>query len=58
MPPYILTTPREIRESLGNPFGGDDLWIAAHALSLGCVLVMHNTKELSRIEGLVVEDWV
>ena len=29
-----------------------------HALSLGCLLVTHNTKEFSCIEGLVVEDWI
>lgn len=45
-------------KSLGTPIGNNDLWIAAHALSLGCVLVTHNTKELSRVEGLTVEDWV
>ena len=44
--------------SLGTPIGGSDLWIASHALSLSCVLVTHKTKEFSRIEGLVVEDWV
>lgn len=45
-------------KSLGTPIGNNDLWIAAHALSLNCVLVTHNTKELSRIEGLAIEDWV
>ena len=43
---------------LGTPIGNNDLWIAAHALSLKCVLVTHNTKEFSRIEGLTIEDWV
>ena len=42
----------------GTPIGGNDLWIAAHALSLDCVLVTHNTKEFNRVEGLTVEDWV
>ena len=45
-------------KSLGTPIGNNDLWIAAHALSLNCVLVTHNTKEFSRIEGLTIEDWV
>lgn len=45
-------------KSLGTPIGGNDLWIAAHALSLDCVLVTHNTKEFSRIQGLTIEDWV
>jgi hypothetical protein len=29
-----------------------------HALSLGAVLVTHNTRELGRISGLAVEDWL
>ena len=45
-------------KSLGTPIGNNDLWIAAHALSLNCVLVTHNTKEFNRIEGLKIEDWV
>ena len=45
-------------KNLGIPIGNNDLWIAAHALSLNCVLVTHNTKEFSRIEGLTIEDWV
>ena len=45
-------------KSLGTPIGNNDLWIAAHALSLDCILVTHNTKEFSRIEGLSLEDWV
>lgn len=43
---------------LGTPIGNNDLWIAAHALSLNCVLVTHNTKEFNRVEGLMIEDWV
>ena len=45
-------------KGLGTPIGGNDLWIAAHALSLGCVLVTHNQKEFKRVEGLTIEDWV
>ena len=43
---------------LGTPIGNNDLWIAAHALSLDCTLVTHNTKEFNRIEGLRIEYWV
>lgn len=34
-----------------------DTMIAAHARSLGCVLVTNNTREFSRVEGLIIEDW-
>jgi tRNA(fMet)-specific endonuclease VapC len=42
---------------LGLPIGPYDLLIAATALANGLVMVTHNTREFSRIEGLVVEDW-
>ena len=40
-----------------TPIGGNDLWIAAHALTLGATLVSHNVREFARIEGLALEDW-
>lgn len=42
----------------GTPIGGNDLWIAAHALALDATLVTHNQREFSRISGLRMEDWV
>ena len=45
-------------EASGQPLGGNDLLIAAHALALGLTLVTHNTREFSRIVGLQVEDWL
>ena len=45
-------------EASGQPIGGNDLLIAAHALALGLTLVTHNTREFSRIVGLQVEDWL
>ncbi len=42
----------------GMPIGGNDLWIASHALAEQAVLVTHNVREFQRIEGLVIEDWV
>jgi tRNA(fMet)-specific endonuclease VapC len=42
----------------GTPIGANDLWIACHALAESATLVTHNVREFSRIEGLVVEDWV
>ncbi len=44
-------------ESLGTPIGPYDLQIAAIALANGCTPVTHNTREFSRVPGLVIEDW-
>ncbi|OAJ33736.1 type II toxin-antitoxin system tRNA(fMet)-specific endonuclease VapC [Piscirickettsia salmonis] len=41
----------------GTVIGGNDMIIAAHALSEKAVLVTHNTKEFQRIEHLELEDW-
>ena len=41
----------------GTPIGANDLLIAAHAKSLGMTLVTNNTREFSRVEGLMLEDW-
>ena len=41
----------------GTPIGANDLMIAAHAKSLGMTLVTNNTREFSRVEGLMLEDW-
>jgi tRNA(fMet)-specific endonuclease VapC len=51
----------EIRTDLerrGQPIGGNDLLIAAHALSLGLTLVTANTGEFARIPNLTVENWL
>lgn len=45
-------------EKQGKPIGNNDLWIAAHALGLGSVLVTNNIKEFSRVPHLKVENWV
>ena len=38
--------------------GANDLLIAAHARSLGLILVTNNTRGFDRVEGLTVENWV
>jgi len=42
----------------GTPIGDRDTFIAAHAKSLGLTLVTNNTREFSRVEGLLLEDWL
>lgn len=44
-------------EILGTPIGNNDLWIAAHALSLNVILVTNNQKEFNRVPHLRVENW-
>lgn len=45
-------------ERAGTPIGNNDLWIAAHALSLGLTLVTNNGREFDRVPGIRVENWV
>ena len=42
----------------GRLIGANDLFIAAHALALDCVLVTDNTKEFSRVPDLKSENWL
>src|SRR5213080_3178117 len=41
----------------GAMIGANDLFIAAHALSLGLTLVTNNTHEFGRVQNLVIENW-
>ena len=45
-------------EQKGQPIGGNDLLIAAQALSLGFTLVTANEREFSKIEDLPCENWL
>jgi tRNA(fMet)-specific endonuclease VapC len=45
-------------EKSGNIIGTNDLWIAAIVLAHNGILVTHNTREFSRINGLQLADWV
>ena len=44
--------------SQGAPIGHYDLLIAATALANNLIMVTNNTREFSRVPGLVVEDWL
>jgi tRNA(fMet)-specific endonuclease VapC len=41
----------------GRMIGANDLFIAAHARSLGLRLVTNNTAEFGRVEGMTLENW-
>jgi tRNA(fMet)-specific endonuclease VapC len=45
-------------ETQGTPIGGNDLWIAAHALAQDLTLITHNLREFERVPGLRVESWL
>jgi tRNA(fMet)-specific endonuclease VapC len=45
-------------ERKGSTVGGYDLLIAAHALTLGLILVTNNVREFRRVPGLRIENWV
>jgi tRNA(fMet)-specific endonuclease VapC len=45
-------------EQAGQPNGGNDLLIAAHAVSLGCTWVTDNDREFARIDNLPRENWL
>jgi tRNA(fMet)-specific endonuclease VapC len=45
-------------ERIGQPIGGNDLFIAAHARQLGLTLVSANSREFGRVPGLVLENWL
>ena len=49
---------RSTLEKKGEIIGSNDLFIAAHALSLNWTLVTNNEKEFKRVDGLRIENWV
>lgn len=49
---------RAALERGGSVIGNNDLWIAAHALCGGLVLVTNNEREFTRVPGLEVENWI
>lgn len=49
-------TLRSFLEGAGNPMGGMDMMIAAHALSAGVTLITHD-RVFQRVKHLNTEDW-
>jgi len=45
-------------EKQGTPIGSLDMLIAAHVLSLECILITNNEKEFNRVPNLTVDNWV
>ena len=45
-------------EAEGLPIGGNDMLIAAHALSTGSVIVTDNQREFERVADLQIENWL
>jgi tRNA(fMet)-specific endonuclease VapC len=54
----IYAALRSELEKQGRPIGGNDLFIAAHALMLGAILVTANEREFVRVDGLPCENWL
>jgi tRNA(fMet)-specific endonuclease VapC len=48
---------RAFLEKQGTLIGALDMLIAAHALSLGCLLVTKNEKEFRRVPDLKIDNW-
>ena len=44
-------------EKRGTPLGPYDMMIAAHALSLGLIVVTDNEREFGRVKSFPVENW-
>lgn len=45
-------------ERKGQRMGGNDLLIAAHAISLGFMLVTGNEREFAKVDDLSCENWL
>ena len=45
-------------EKKGTIIGSLDMLIAAHAISMGSILITNNENEFKKVHGLKVENWV
>jgi tRNA(fMet)-specific endonuclease VapC len=48
---------RAALERTGQPIGGMDLMVAAHAMAEDSVVVTNNARAFLRVPGLAVEEW-
>lgn len=48
---------RAVLERTGQPIGGMDMMIAAHAMAEDSVLITNNAREFLRVPRLAVEEW-
>ena len=55
---YKYAELRATLEKAGTVIGGNDLLIAAHALTLNLIVVTANEREFSRVPELIVENWL
>ena len=49
---------RTVLQRNGQMIGGNDAWIAAHALAAGLIVVTNNEREFRRVPDLIVENWI
>jgi tRNA(fMet)-specific endonuclease VapC len=59
--PEIAHTYGDLRAALarkGEIIGSNDLWIAAHAKTMGLTLVTNNEREFRRVTGLKIQNWI
>ncbi len=54
---YCAAQVRAQLEKKGQPIGPIDVLVAGSAIATQATLVTHNTREFSKVEGLVIEDW-
>ncbi len=45
-------------ERAGTPIGANDLLIAAHAITVGCIIVTDNEREFANVPDLQRENWL
>jgi tRNA(fMet)-specific endonuclease VapC len=48
---------RNALENASQPIGANDLWVAAHTLTLGHTVVTDNERKLSKVRELRTENW-
>ena len=48
---------RAVLESRGEVIGANDMFIAAHAASIGAILITNNMREFKRVKNLKLENW-